>query len=146
MRAETTRKIKIDTLTGQSPSAAVQGRRNFGRAAAKRARHKWIARKFVRRQRADIQPVGDSKKDRIFAPRNSVKNGRKSCRARCDATTGKSGGAREKRGGGWWTPLLKSAAANDATNGGTIRLSPIKYRGSAQNISVVSRTFLRRTR
>lgn len=33
-RAEATRKIKIDTLTGQSPSAAAQGRRTSARLRA----------------------------------------------------------------------------------------------------------------
>lgn len=111
------------------------------------ARYKWIARKFARRQRARGYSRGDSKKDRIFAPRNAVPwRTAEKVVARCDATrrVGRGGGGgRRERGGGWWTPLLKSAAANDAT---TIRLSPIKYRGSAQNISAVSRIFLRRVR
>ena len=73
----------------------------------------------------------------ISAPRNSVKkNGRKSCRGAKESNE-IDRGKRERR-----TPLLKSAAANGM--GDAIRLSLIKYRGSAQNTSVVYWIFLRR--
>lgn len=157
-RSETTRKIKTDTLTGQSLRGVVWLRgAELRPARTKRPRYKWIARKFVQRQRgarARLDITGkDSKKDGIFAPRNSVKNDRKSCRAaKCRRRKGREKRwkhdkerererKREERGN-----ATIEKCCGERRDGGAIRLSPIKYCGSVQNISVVFRIFLRRVR
>lgn len=133
---ETTRKIKIDTLTGQSPGAAGGG----GELRSRTNRHGISG---LPESSYDVSACGynSETRKRIEYLRHQIpwRTSEKVVALR----SGERERAQERKACGrhYWKVLRRTTA----TNGRAIRLSPIKYYGSVQNISVVFRIFLWRS-